>query len=106
MREPSVQAKVSMLLGQVDEWCGNSRRADEQFETAIQVLQELGKAEPLRDIHMAYAELLDVRGDVTRAAEHWRMAAEIGRLAVLRLSWSASSRKRRVRSDATGGQPA
>jgi transcriptional regulator with XRE-family HTH domain len=102
-REPSVQAKVYMLLGQVDEWCGNSRRADEQFETAIQILQELGKPEPLRDAHMAYADLLDARGDVTGAAQHWRQSADIGKLAALGLGWSASSTKRRVRADTTGG---
>jgi transcriptional regulator with XRE-family HTH domain len=79
--EPSVQAEVRMLVGQVEEWCGNSANADEQFETAIRILEQLNAPELLRDAHMAYAELLEARQDIPAAAHHWKLAAEICRLA-------------------------
>jgi transcriptional regulator with XRE-family HTH domain len=89
-REPSVEAKVCILLGQVEEWCGKGARADTQFEKAIRILEELGKPEPLRDAHMAYAEILEGRADMKSAAIHWKLAANIGRLAALGLWWSAT----------------
>lgn len=97
-RDPSVQAKVCMVLGQIDEWCGNIVRADEQFEKAIRTLERIGKPEQLRDAHMAYAELLDSRQAIARAAQHWKMAAEIGRLIALGVDWRAAGegRKRRI----------
>jgi transcriptional regulator with XRE-family HTH domain len=82
-REASVQARVCMVMGQLEEWCGNSADADEQFEAAIRILEPLGKSEQLRDAHMAYAELLDGRQDITRAALHWKLAAQIGKLAAI-----------------------
>ncbi len=88
-REPTAQAKVCMLLGQIEELCGNSRGADGQFERAIGILDQFGKADKLRDAHIAYAELLDGRQDVATAARHWKLAAEIGRLAALGFEWRA-----------------
>ncbi len=82
-REPSVQAKVCMLVGEVEEWCGNIQRADEQFETAIGILSRLATPEPLRDAYMRYAEQLDARKDLAKAARNWKLAAEIGKLAAL-----------------------
>lgn len=79
--EPSVQAEVRILVGQVEEWCGNSANADEQFETAIRILEQLNAPELLRDAHMAYAELLEARQDIPAAAHHWKLAAEICKLA-------------------------
>jgi len=76
-REPSVQAEVHMLVGQAEEWCGHATTADEQFKTAIRILEQLGTPEALRDAHMAYAELLEARQDIPAAARHWKVAAEI-----------------------------
>jgi len=41
-REASVQARLCTLLGQLEEVCGNSRKADRQFEMAIGILKDLG----------------------------------------------------------------
>jgi len=90
-REPSVQAKVCMIVGEVEEWSGNILRADEQFETAIGILSRLGTPEPLRDAYMRYAEQLDARQDIAKAARNWKLAAEIGKLAALGLKLRASS---------------
>lgn len=84
-REPSVQAKVHMVLGQIEEWCGNVRRADAHFDTAIRILAGTRQPEQLRDAHMAYAELLNARQAVAGAAHHWKLAAEIGKLMALGL---------------------
>ena len=94
-RDPSVQAKVCMVLGQIEEWCGNARKADEQFGTAIRILSELGRAEQLRDAHMAFAEILDARQAVPRAAHHWKAAADLGKLIALGLDWSATDERRK-----------
>ncbi len=40
--EASVQARLCTLLGQLEEVCGNSRKADRQFEMAIGILKDLG----------------------------------------------------------------
>jgi len=80
-QEPSVQAEVRMLVGQAEEWCGNPANADDQFETAIRLLEKLRSPELLRDAHMAYAELLEARQDIPAAAHHWKAAAGIGKLA-------------------------
>src|SRR6266851_4092248 len=88
-REPSTQAKVYLLLGQIEELCGNSRGADAEVQKAIRILTELGSTDLLRDAHMAYAELLEARQDVALAARHWKQAAEIGKLEALGFEWRA-----------------
>ncbi len=84
-REVPVQAKVCIVLGQLEEWGGNSANADEQFERAIRIVQKAGTLAQLRDAHMAYAELLDGRQDTTNSAHHWKLAAQIGKLAAIQI---------------------
>ncbi len=79
--EPSIQAEVRLLVGQAEEWCGNPAKADEEFGTAIRILEQLRAPELLRDAHMAYAGLLEARRDIPAAAHHWKVAAEICKLA-------------------------
>jgi transcriptional regulator with XRE-family HTH domain len=86
-REPSAQAKVHMVLGQIEEWCGNVERADQHFESAIRILSKFGQPDLVRDAHMNYAELLETRQAITRAAHHWKVAADIGKLMALGLDW-------------------
>lgn len=84
-REVPVQAKVCIVLGQLEEWSGNSANADQQFKRAIRIVERSGTLEQLRDAHMAYAELLDSRYDTTNSARHWKLAAEIGKLATIQI---------------------
>jgi transcriptional regulator with XRE-family HTH domain len=106
-REASVRARLGTLLGQLEEMCGNTRSADRRFETAIEILKDLGNLEKLRDAHMVYAGLLDARGDVAPAARHWKLAANIGRLAALGFEVSASrDRNEKSRADAAGARGA
>jgi hypothetical protein len=62
---------------------GDIPAADAHFHQAIETLGELEMPERLRDCHMAYAQVLEDRGDVISAAQHWKLAAEIGKSAAL-----------------------
>jgi tetratricopeptide (TPR) repeat protein len=75
--------QVHILEGQLEERLGGTHAADQHFGTAIEILGELDMPNRLRDCHMEYAQLLDERGDVTAAARHWKLAAEIGKSAAL-----------------------
>jgi len=87
--ERIVVANARVLLGKLDERQGNTVLADTQFETAIRILEEMAMPDRLRDAHMEYAEVLDERDDTVAAAGHWKLAAEIGKMASLGVSWSA-----------------
>ncbi len=93
-RPPSVQAKVCMMLGQVEEWSGNSGRADAQFKLAIRILDQVGKPGELYEAHAAYAALLESRGSLGPAGQHWKQAAMIGRMAALGLAGGMSRGKK------------
>ncbi|HEX9098310.1 MAG TPA: tetratricopeptide repeat protein [Candidatus Dormibacteraeota bacterium] len=85
--ERIVLANARLLLGRLEERTGNRSLADDNFETAIRILEELGMPDRLRDAHMSYAELLDARQEVAAASRHWKQAAEIGVLAALGLTF-------------------
>ncbi|HXB04118.1 MAG TPA: tetratricopeptide repeat protein [Candidatus Angelobacter sp.] len=85
--ERIVLANARILLGQLEERKGNPRRADDHFEIAIQILEDLGMPDRLRDAHMEYAELLEDRPDLTGALRHWKQGAEVGVIASLGLTW-------------------
>jgi tetratricopeptide (TPR) repeat protein len=86
--ERIVMSNSRILLGKLNERQGNSALADTQFETAIRILEEMAMPDRLRDAHMEYAELLETREDVSSAYRHWKLAAEIGKMASLGVSWS------------------
>jgi len=86
--ERIVVANARVLLGKLNERLGNAALADDHVEAAIQILEQLAMPDRLRDAHMEYAELLDARGDIASAARHWKLAAEIGKMASLGVSWS------------------
>jgi tetratricopeptide (TPR) repeat protein len=88
--ERIVLANAGVLLGQLEEREGNRRLADDHFGNAMQILEELGMPDRLRDAHMSYAELLDARHDVVAASRHWKQAAEIGVVAALGLTWTGA----------------
>ena len=80
--EQIVFADAHALLGELEESRGNSAATDEHFETAISTLDRLRLPDRLRDSHMKFAEILDARGEQARAAGHWKLAAQIGKLAL------------------------
>jgi len=87
--ERIVVANARVLLGKLNERQGNAALADDQFATAIRILEQLAMPDRLRDAHMEYAEVLDARDDTVAAAGHWKLAAEIGKMASLGVGWSA-----------------
>jgi tetratricopeptide (TPR) repeat protein len=89
--ERVVLANARILLGQLEERNGNPRRADDHFSSAIQILEELGMPDRLRDAHMEYAELLEARQDLVAALRHWKQGAEIGVVAALGLPWTGTA---------------
>src|ERR1700682_6543031 len=76
-------AQVHVLQAQLDEMLDKTQAADQHFEAAIQILGELEMPNRLRDCHMAYANMLEARGELSVAARHWKLAAEIGKAATL-----------------------
>jgi tetratricopeptide (TPR) repeat protein len=76
-------AQVHILQGRLEERLDRTRESDRHFEAAIEILGELATSNRLRDCHMDYAQLLEERGDLSAAARHWKLAAEIGKSAVL-----------------------
>jgi len=89
--ERIVAANARVLLGKLAERQGDAAVADGHFEASIRILEELGMSDRLRDAHMEYAEVLDARDGAASAARHWKLAAEIGKMASLGLSWSGSA---------------
>ncbi len=85
--ERIVLANARLLFGHLEERKGNSRLADDHFGIAIQILEELGMPDRLRDAHMEYAEVLEARPDLVAALRHWKQGAEIGVVAALGLTW-------------------
>ena len=77
--ERIVLTVAEVLLGQLEELLGNAQAADHHFLEAIRILDELVMPNRLRDCHLAYAQVLEDRGDLRTAIRHLRLAAEIGR---------------------------
>jgi tetratricopeptide (TPR) repeat protein len=86
--EKLVLAESHSLLGQVAELQDNRSGADRHFATALLLLEQLDMLDRLRDCHMDYAKMLDVRGHIALAEHHWRLAAEVGKLAASGLKWN------------------
>jgi tetratricopeptide (TPR) repeat protein len=89
--ERIVMAEARVLLAQVEERKGNLPLADDHFEAAIRIFEELRMPDRLRDAHMEYAELLEARSDLVGALRHWKQGAEIGRIAALGLPWTGAA---------------
>jgi tetratricopeptide (TPR) repeat protein len=81
--ERACLARVHVLRGQMDEMLHRTQAADQHFEAAIEILSELEMPNRLRDCHMEYATMLETRGELSSAARHWKLAAEIGKAAAL-----------------------
>ncbi len=92
-RVPRVQAKICIVLAQLEEWCNNQAKADEFF-VALRIREESGAPYQVLDAHIAYAEALEARPDLASAAQHWRLAANIGKIAAMGLKLSPSSQER------------
>src|SRR5260370_33601822 len=100
--ERVVVANARVLLGKLAERQRNAAMADGHFETAIGILEELGMPERLRDAHMEYAEVLDAPNDRPSATLHWKLAAQICKIASLGVNASGSGDAERESLHPTG----
>jgi tetratricopeptide (TPR) repeat protein len=103
INERVVVANVKVLLGQLEERRASPALADQHFEAAIRILEELGMPDRLRDAHMEYAELLEARQDMPASHRHWKRAAEIGRLASLGVKWAGTPAAKLMQSAGPSG---
>jgi tetratricopeptide (TPR) repeat protein len=103
INERVVVANVKVLLGQLEERQASPALADQHFEAAIRILEELSMPDRLRDAHMEYAELLEARQDMPASHRHWKRAAEIGRLASLGVKWAGTPAAKLMQSAGPSG---
>ena len=83
-----VQALADALrtLGRIEEDRGNNALAERLFEQAMDKVRDTGFQETIRTIATDYADMLYARGDLERAVEFYRTAAETrSRYALARL---------------------
>lgn len=75
--EKMALASAHQLLGQIHEQAGKHKLADREFEAGIRTLRAEGVTDRIAEIHAAYAQILETRGDSGRAASHWKKAATL-----------------------------
>jgi tetratricopeptide (TPR) repeat protein len=84
MHEGASAAEAHMWMGRIADKQGDHERTDQEFALAIRGLEQLGKHERLLQTHGIYAEILERRGDVTRAYIHMKKALQASRPGLLR----------------------
>jgi tetratricopeptide (TPR) repeat protein/DNA-binding XRE family transcriptional regulator len=72
--ETTTLATAHMWLGKIAEAQGEHDAADDEFAAAISTLTGTGFQEPLRHIHVVYADVLEQRGDLANANRHLKRA--------------------------------
>ena len=76
-RERLTLALARQWLGRVYAKMGQHRSADRAFLSAISILSTPSAGSRLAECHSLYAQVLDDRGDVQGAVQHWRTASQI-----------------------------
>jgi tetratricopeptide (TPR) repeat protein len=84
LHEGANASEAHMWLGRIADKQGNHELTDQEFTLAIQGLEQLGRHERLLQTHGIYAEILERRGDVSRAYVHMKMALQASRPGLLR----------------------
>jgi tetratricopeptide (TPR) repeat protein/DNA-binding XRE family transcriptional regulator len=80
MKERPTEANAHVWLGRVASARGDSKTTDQEFATAISMLETLNNfAERLIQAHATYAEILEKRGDHQAANQHLREVVALSR---------------------------
>ena len=80
MNERPTEANAHIWLGRVASARGDAKTADEEFTTAISMLESMDNfAERLIQAHATYAEILENRGDHQAANQHLREVVALSR---------------------------
>jgi len=72
-------ALAHCLLGQQAAARSDVAGRDREFRVAFELLTDLGEGELLIDAHAAYAELLEVTGQLIEALQEWKHAVKLSR---------------------------
>jgi len=72
--ELATTSEVHTLLGRMAARQGHDAAADEAFSAALAAAETLGVGPRLTQVHEAYAEVLEARGDLVAANRHLRQA--------------------------------
>jgi tetratricopeptide (TPR) repeat protein len=70
--EPINVGESHLWLGRIAEACGQSEKADDEFNATFELLQNSG--ERLSRAHGFYGEILEARGDLVGAVQHLKQA--------------------------------
>jgi len=84
LHEGANAAEAHMWLGRIADKRGDHELTDQEFALGIQGLEQLGRHERLLQTHGIYAEVLERRGDVSRAYAHMKKALQASRPGLLR----------------------
>jgi tetratricopeptide (TPR) repeat protein len=84
LHEGANASEAHMWLGRIADKQGDHELTDQEFSLAIQGLEQLGRQERLFQTHGIYAEILERRGDVSRAYVHMKKALQASRPSLLR----------------------
>ena len=87
--EMATAAEAHAILGRIAARNGSDADADEAFAAALAAAKTLGSGARLTQVHEAYAEVLEARGDLVAANRHLRHAIASHRPAALLESRSA-----------------
>ena len=77
--ETSTSAEAHTLLGRVAARTGFDADADREFEAALAAAESAGPGPRLTQVHEAYAEILEARGDLVKANRHLKNALAASR---------------------------
>lgn len=74
LHEAAIEATALTRLGRIAAQLGDDEAADSHFEAAVSVAERLGPGPRLSEVHEAYAEVLEARGDLAAANRHLKRA--------------------------------
>ena len=72
--EHALKAEAHIWLGRIAARRGLHQEADSEFEAAFTAVQPLGSGARLTEVHEAYADVLEARGDLATANRHLKEA--------------------------------
>jgi tetratricopeptide (TPR) repeat protein len=88
VNEPANAAEAHCLLGRIADRRQDHEASDRAFDLAINRFEELGMRERLLHCHGDYAEVLERRGELTKAYAHMKLALQASRPGLLRIEES------------------
>ncbi len=98
LEEGASSAEAHVWLGRIADRRGEDAEADAEFELAIRAFEALGMRERLLQCHGVYAEILERRGELSKAYVHMKEALQASRPGLLRREQERLQEEERVSS--------